>query len=76
MAADGRKRTDRGRILRELVQKLRHVYVPFLAVTASFVVGYSVLAWALVYRTRLVVLDEGPRSCGAAASRTALRTCW
>lgn len=39
-------------------QKLRHIYVPFLAVAAGFVTAYSFLAWALVYRTRLLNLDQ------------------
>ena len=39
-------------------QKLRHIYAPFLVVAAGFVVGYSLLAWALVYRTRLLSIDE------------------
>lgn len=41
-----------------LLQKLRYVYLPFLAVAIAFVVGYSVLAWALVYQTSLLALDE------------------
>lgn len=41
-----------------LAQKLRHVYAPFLAVTAGFVAVYSLLAWALVYRSGWLKLDE------------------
>jgi rhomboid protease GluP len=39
-------------------QKLRYIYAPFLVVAAGFVAMYSVLAWALVYKTRLLNVDE------------------
>jgi rhomboid protease GluP len=42
----------------ELIQKLRYVYGPFAAVAVAFTATYSVLAWALIYRTRLIDLDE------------------
>jgi rhomboid protease GluP len=44
--------------MKVLALKLRHIYAPFLVVTAGFVAGYSLLAWALVYRTRLFNVDE------------------
>jgi membrane associated rhomboid family serine protease len=42
----------------ELIQKLRYVYGRFVAVAVAFITTYSVLAWALIYRTRLIDLDE------------------
>ncbi len=41
-----------------LQRKLRHIYGPFLLVTAGSVAAYSVLAWLLVYKTQLLNLDE------------------
>lgn len=40
------------------IQKVRHVYLPFLIVAVGFVLTYSLVAWALVYSTRLIPLDE------------------
>lgn len=40
------------------IQKVRHIYLPFLIVAVGFVLTYSLLAWALVYKTRLIPLDE------------------
>ena len=39
-------------------KKVRHIYLPFLIVAVGFVGTYSILAWALVYKTRMLALDE------------------
>jgi membrane associated rhomboid family serine protease len=44
--------------MKVLALKLRYLYAPFLIVVAGFVAVYSLLAWALVYRTGLLNLDE------------------
>jgi len=49
---------DRSRRMTILTQKLRHIFVPFLVVAAGFVAVYSLLACTLVYKTRLLNLDQ------------------
>lgn len=44
--------------MRVFVQKVRHIYLPFVVVAVGFVATYSLLAWALVYKSALIPLDE------------------
>jgi len=43
--------------MRPVLQKVRYIYLPFLAAAVGFVAAYSLLTWSLVHRTRLFYVD-------------------